>query len=203
MNSMDKGYWNPLNFYENAEINAKKVENTINNLKFNFEKIMVCGKAVNQHPKFEPRFSTSSTDIDSKLYVLVDHTFFQKKSIKRKGKYALSIIVHPLVVQKIENIEGEIFWFSPEYLKNDLPKIISGKFPRENSGLATISLASYFGAKKILLSGINLDDRKYKQFLDGKEIVFSNIRNNGVEIFSLDGILAKKITIEEWEFGIL
>jgi hypothetical protein len=198
MDSMDEEYWNPLNFYENAEINAKKVENSINDLKFNFEKIMVCGKAVDQHPKFQPRFSTSSTDIDSKLYVLVDHTFFQKKSIKRNGKYALSIIVHPLVVQKIENIGGEIFWFSPEYLKNDLPKIVSGKFPRENSGLATISLASYFGAKKILLSGIKFDDKKYKQFLDGKEIVFSKIKNEGKEIFSLDGVLAKKITFTKW-----
>ena len=102
------------------------------------------------------------------------------------------------MVQKIENVGGKIFWFSPEYLDNELPKIVAGKFPKENSGLATISLASFFGVKKILISGINFSGKIYEQFLGGKEIVFSNLLNNGVEIFSLDGILAEKITFEKW-----
>ena len=106
--------------------------------------------------------------------------------------------MHPLIVQKIENLCGKIFWFSPEYLENDLPKITAGKYPKENSGLATISLASFFGAKKILLSGISFTNRIYEQFQGGKDVVFSNIRNNGGKIFSLDGILAEKISIEEW-----
>ena len=71
---------------------------------FNYDKIMVCGRATNNHPDFYPRFATTSTDIESELYVLVDHTFSQKESIKRSGNYALSIIVHPLTVQKIENL---------------------------------------------------------------------------------------------------
>ena len=48
------------------------------------------------------------------------------------------------------------------------------------------------------LPSLNFSDKIYKQFLGGKEIVFSNLLNNGVEIFSLDGILAKKITFEKW-----
>jgi len=195
---MDEEYWNPKYFYENAEINIKKIENTINDIKFEHKKIMVCGRAIGDHPKYHPRFSTTSAEIQSELYVLVDHTFLKKKSIKRNGNYALSVIVHPLVVQKIETLGGKIFWFSPEYLKNDLPKIVSGKFPKENSGLATISLASFFGAEKILLSGISLTHKNYTQFLDGKEIVFSNILKDKKEIFSLDGVLAKKIGFEEW-----
>ena len=198
MNSLDEKYWDPSDFYKNAEINSKKIKNTINDLEFNYDKIMVCGKATNNHPDFYPRFATTSIDIESELYVLVDHTFFAKKLIKRNGNYALSIIVHPLVVQKIESIGGQIFWFSPEYFENDLPKIISGKFPKENSGLATISLASFFGAKQILLSGINLSTKTYEQFLDGKDIVFSNIFNNDGKIFSLDGVLAEKISFDEW-----
>lgn len=189
--------WNPK-FYQNAEINIKKVKSTINDLDFNYNKIMVCGKGTDSHPNFDPRFSTTSADIESELYVLVDHTLLNKGSIKRNGNYALSLIVHPLVVKKIENLGGKIFWFSPEYLENDLPKIIAGKHPRENSGLATISLASFFGAKKILLSGINFTNRIYEQYQGGKDVVFSSIHNNGGKIFSLDGILAEKISIEEW-----
>lgn len=199
MDSLDEEYWNPINLYKNAQTNSKNIQFTIDDLDFNYDKIMVCGRGSDKHPNFHPRFSTTSTNIDSELYVLVDHTFYQKQSINRNGKYALSIIVHPLVVQKIENLGGKIFWFSPEYLENDIPKIVSGKIPKENSGLATISLASFFGAKKILLSGINFSNTIYEQFNLGKDIVFSNIRNNGTEIFSLDGILAKKMTIEEWD----
>ena len=189
--------WNPK-FYKNAEINIKKVKSTINDLDFNYNKIMVCGRGTDSHPNFHPRFSTTSAGIDSELYVLVDHTLLHKESIKRNGNYALSLIVHPLIVQKIENLGGKIFWFSPEYLENDLPKITAGKYPKENSGLATISLASFFGAKKILLSGISFTNRIYEQFQGGKDVVFSNIHNNGGKIFSLDGNLAEKISIEEW-----
>ena len=198
MDSLDERYWDSSNFYKNAEINSKNIKSTIKELNFDYEKIMVCGRASNNHPNFHPRFSTTSTDIESELYVLVDHTNFHKESINRNGNYALSIIVHPLVVQKIENLGGKIFWFSPQYIKNDLPKIISGKFPKDNSGLATISLASFFGAKKILLSGINLTNKIYEQFQAGKDIVFSNIYKNDGRIFSLDGILADKISIDKW-----
>lgn len=199
MDSLDEEYWDSSNFYKNAEINCKNIKFTIHDLDgYNYEKIMVCGRASNNHPNFHPRFSTTSTDIESELYVLVDHTNFHKESINRNGNYALSIIVHPLVVQKIENLGGKIFWFSPQYIKNDLPKIISGKFPKDNSGLATISLASFFGAKKILLSGINLTNKIYEQFQAGKDIVFSNIYKNDGKIFSLDGILADKISIDKW-----
>ena len=198
MDSLDERYWDSSNFYKNAEINSKNIKSTIKELNFDYEKIMVCGRASNNHPNFHPRFSTTSTDIESELYVLVDHTNFHKESINRNGNYALSIIVHPLVVQKIENLGGKIFWFSPQYFENDLPKIIAGKFPKDNSGLATISLASFFGAKKILLSGINLTNKIYKQFQAGKDIVFSNIYKNGGKIFSLDGVLADKISIDEW-----
>ena len=198
MDPLDEMYWNPANFYKNAESNTQKIKNTINDLEFTYKKVMVCGRGEVNHPNFYPRFSTSSTDIESDLYVLVDHSIESSHHIKRDGNYALSIIVHPGVVQKIENVGGKIFWFSPEYLDNELPKIVAGKFPKENSGLATISLASFFGVKKILLSGINFSGKIYEQFLGGKEIVFSNLLNNGVEIFSLDGILAEKITFEKW-----
>lgn len=198
MDSLDERYWDSSNFYKNAEINSKNIKSTIKELNFDYEKIMVCGRGTENHPNFHPRFSTTSTNIESELYVLVDHTNFHKESINRNGNYALSIIVHPLVVQKIENLGGKIFWFSPQYIKNDLPKIISGKFPKDNSGLATISLASFFGAKKILLSGINLTNKIYEQFQAGKDIVFSNIYKNDGRIFSLDGILADKISIDKW-----
>ena len=169
MDSLDEEYWNPINLYKNAQTNSKNIQFTIDDLDFNYDKIMVCGRGSDKHPNFHPRFSTTSTNIDSELYVLVDHTFYQKQSINRNGKYALSIIVHPLVAQKIENLGGKIFWFSPEYLENDIPKIVSGKIPKENSGLATISLASFFGAKKILLSGINFSNIIYEQFNLGKD----------------------------------
>ena len=93
---------------------------------------------------------------------------------------------------------GRIFWFSPEYFDYDLPKITAGKYPRANSGLATVSLAAYFGIKNILISGINFSEKRYEQFLDGKDVVFSNLENNGVKLFSLDGILAEKISFGEW-----
>ena len=85
--------WNPK-FYKNAEINIKKVKSTINDLDFNYNKIMVCGRGTDSHPNFHPRFSTTSADIESELHVLVDHTFLHKEYIKRNGNYALSLIVH-------------------------------------------------------------------------------------------------------------
>lgn len=117
MNSLDEKYWDPSNFYKNAKINSEKIKNTIDDLEFNYDKIMVCGRATNNHPDFHPRFSTTSTDIESELYVLVDHTFSHKKSIKMSGNYALSIIVHPLTVQKIESVGGKYFGFLQNTLK--------------------------------------------------------------------------------------
>ena len=126
MDPLDETYWNPANFYKNAESNAQKIKNTINDLEFTYDKVMVCGRGGTNHPDFYPRFSTSSTDIESDLYVLVDHSVESSNHVKRGGNYALSIIVHPVVVQQIENAGGKIFWFSPEYFDNDLPKIVAG-----------------------------------------------------------------------------
>ena len=81
--------------------------------------------------------------------------------------------------------------------KNDLSKIISGLITTDNSGLASISLASYFNAKSILLSGIKLTD-SYTKFLEGGKLVFANALKNKSKIFSLDGVLATKTTFDEW-----
>jgi len=198
MDESDESYWNGSVYRKNSEDNIPKIKQTIDDLEFGFDKIMVCGRGSDTHPDFYPRFSTTSTDIDSDLYVLVDHTAPSLRWIQRNGNYALSTIVHPSVVEKIEGVGGRIFWFSPEYFDYDLPKIITGKYPRGNSGLATVSLAAYFGIKNILMSGINFSEKKYEQFLDGKDVVFSNLKNDGVRLFSLDGILAEKISFEEW-----
>ena len=180
-----------------SDINIKNVKNTISDLSFDSEKILVCGKGEMTHPKFSPRFTTPSTMIESDLYVTVDHHPPKREYFTKSGKYALSLIVHPDVPKKILELNGKIFWFSPQYLKNDLPKIISGIITRDNSGLASISLANYFNAKSILLSGIKLTD-SYTKFLEGKKLVFENTAKNKAEIFSLDGILATKITFDEW-----
>jgi len=198
MDESDESYWNGSVYRKNSEDNIPKIKQTIDDLEFGFDKIMVCGRGSDTHPDFYPRFSTTSTDIDSDLYVLVDHTAPSLRWIQRNGNYALSTIVHPSVVEKIEGVGGRIFWFSPEYFDYDLPKITTGKYPRGNSGLATVSLAAYFGIKNILMSGINFSEKKYEQFLDGKDVVFSNLKNDGVRLFSLDGILAEKISFEEW-----
>ena len=194
----DESYWDRSVYQKNSEDNIPKIKQSIDDLEFKFDKIMVCGRGSDSHPDFHPRFSTTSTDIDSDLYVLVDHSALSLRWIKRGGNYALSTIVHPSVVEKIEALGGKIFWFSPEYFDCDLPKIITGKYPRGNSGLATISLAAYFGVKNILLSGISFSEKMYDQFLEGKDMVFSNIKNDGVRLFSLDGVLAEKIGFEEW-----
>ena len=194
----DESYWDRSVYQKNSEDNIPKIKQSIDDLEFKFDKIMVCGRGSDSHPDFHPRFSTTSTDIDSDLYVLVDHSALSLRWIKRGGNYALSTIVHPSVVEKIEALGGKIFWFSPEYFDCDLPKIITGKYPRGNSGLATISLAAYFGVKNILLSGISFSEKMYDQFLEGKDMVFSNLKNDGVKLYSLDGILAEKIGFEEW-----
>ena len=180
-----------------SEINIKNVKNTIDDLSFNTKKILVCGRGENTHPEFTPRFATPSTMMKSDLYVTVDHHPPKKEYFTRPGKYALSLIVHPDVPKKILELGGEIFWFSPQYLKNNLPKIRSGVLTSDNSGLAAISLASYFKAKNILLSGIKLSGR-YQKFQKSKKLVFEFIYENNVEIFSLDGELGEKISIEEW-----
>ena len=198
MDQSDESYWDRSVYQKNSEDNIPKIKHTVDDLEFKFDKIMVCGRGSDSHPDFHPRFSTTSTDIDSDLYVLVDHSALSLRWIKRGGNYALSTIVHPSVVEKIEALGGKIFWFSPEYFDCDLPKIITGKYPRGNSGLATISLAAYFGVKNILLSGISFSEKMYDQFLEGKDMVFSNLKNDGVKLYSLDGILAEKIGFEEW-----
>jgi len=190
-------YWNPEIYQENAEINLKSVENTIDDLKFDSKKFLLCGRSTNDHPSFNPRFSTPTTNIDSELYSTVDHDPNYVDYISRVGNYALSLITDPTLHQKILQIGGKIFWFSPDHFKNDLPKIISGQFPIGNSGLTLISLASYFGAESILLSGIKLTGQ-YSQFLHSKELVFENIKKNNCDIFSLDGVLSKQISFTSW-----
>jgi len=180
-----------------SEINIKNVKNTIDDLSFNTKKILVCGRGENTHPEFTPRFATPSTMMKSDLYVTVDHHPPKKEYFTLSGKYALSLIVHPEVPKKILDLGGEIFWFSPQYLKNNLPKIIAGVHTNDNSGLAAISLAHYFHAKSILLSGIKLNDR-YRKFLKNKELVFKPILEDNTKIFSLDGTLAEKISFLNW-----
>ena len=67
----------------------------------------------------------------------------------------------------------------------------------DNSGLASISLSSYFNAKSILLSGVKLTGL-YAKFLEGKKLVFENASKNKTKIFSLDGVLAAKTTFDDW-----
>lgn len=190
-------YWKSEIYYENADVNKKGVENTISDLKFNSDRILICGRGCKIHPIFHPCFSTPTTDIESDLYVTVDHDPDYVEYVTRPGNYALSVIVDPTLPRKITKIGGKIFWFSPDYMNLDIPKITAGKFPRENSGLACTMLASFFGAKYSLLSGIKLSD-DYSQFLEGKNIVFEKIKNNGTYLYSLDGVLCEKMSFEDW-----
>jgi len=180
-----------------SEINIKNVEKTIDDLEFTQEKILVCGRGASSHPEFNPRFATPSTMIQADLYVTVDHHKPKKEYFTKKGNYAVSLIAHPDIQKKILELNGEIFWFSPQYLKNDLPKITSGVITLDNSGLASISLSSYFNAKSILLSGVKLTGL-YAKFLEGKKLVFENASKNKTKIFSLDGVLAAKTTFDDW-----
>lgn len=190
-------YWKPEIYYENSEINKKNIENTILDYKPIFDKILVCGRGESIHPIYRPCFSTPTTNIESDLYVTVDHDPNYTKFINKKGNYALSVIVDPLVPKKILDIGGKIFWFSPEYLDLGIPQIITGKFPRGNSGLSCIMLASFLGAKQILLSGIKLSG-DYSQFNEGKDLVFKKVLDNHTTLYSLDGILCEKISFEDW-----
>lgn len=190
-------YWKPEIYKINAENNIKNVEQTIADIEFDESKVLICGRGEFSHPNFRPRISTPTTNLDSDLYVTVDHNPDYTQYITRKGHYVLSLIVDPVVARKILKIGGKIFWFSPEYFRYKIPKIISGKFPKGNSGLSAISLASYLNVKFILLSGIKFTGL-YSQFLEGKEIVFENVNKFGAKMFSLDGIIADKLSYDDW-----
>ena len=188
----------PENIKEYSDVNIKNVKKTICDLHFDSKKILICGRGEIIHPEFTPRFTTPSTMIESDLYVTVDHHPPKKEYFTKKGKYALSLIVHPDVPKKILDLGGEIYWFSPQYLENDLPKTISGLYTMDNSGLCAISLANYFNANSILLSGIKLSNM-YEKFLEGKNLVFQTVLKNNSKIFSLDGILAEQTTFDDWK----
>jgi len=190
-------YWNPEYYLENSEINKKYVENTINDLNISEKKVMICGRGEKLHPDFHPRFSTPTTNLESELYITTDHDPNYVDYINKKGVYALSLIVDPILAEKIRNIGGKIYWFSTMEIKSDIPNLLCGEFPKENSGLAAISLAAYLGIKSILLSGIKFTD-SYDQFLTGKDMVFQKIQKQGVKIYSLDGLIASKISFDDW-----
>jgi len=190
--------WDTSILRKNAEANIKELKTTIDDFELDENKVMVCGRGKDSHHDFRPRFSTPTVDIDSELYVTVDHSPFYSKHITRKGNYALCLIVDPKVPKKITSLGGTIYWFSPNYFDYDIPKITFGKGIIGNSGLASIVLASYFGAEFVLLSGIKLTGR-YSQYLEGKEIVFRELKKRNVKIFSLDGILTEKISYKDWD----
>jgi len=186
-------YWDTDVYRENAEKNIRYVDKTIADLKFKNKKILVCGRGTTTHPNFLPRFSTPTTNIDSNLYVTVDHSPSYARFITRKGNYAICLIVNPEIPKKILELGGDIYWFSPEYLDYKIPKIFFGK----NSGLAAIALSSYFGAKYVLISGIILTGQ-YNQFSNGAKLVFEQINKQGTKIFSLEGNLVENITFKKW-----
>jgi len=190
-------YWNPEVYKKNAEENILMIKETIDDIDFAERKIMVCGRAVDTHPDFKPRFSTPTTNIDSNLYIIVDHDPGYKQYITRSGNYAVCLIVHPSISKKILELGGKIYWFSPDYMNYEIPKLSLGEVHRGNSGLAAINLASYLKAKFILLSGIRLSE-KYEQFLLGKDLIFEQITHRGSKIFSLDGIIAEKVSYLDW-----
>jgi hypothetical protein len=190
-------YWNPEYYLENSEINKKNIENTINDLTISETKVIICGRGEKLHPDFHPMFSTPTTNLESELYVTTDHDPKYVDYINKKGSYALSLIVDPLLPEKIRNIGGKIYWFSTREIKSDIPNLLCGEFPKENSGLAAISLASYLGVTSILLSGIKFTD-SYDQFLTGKDMVFQQIQKQEVKIYSLDGLIASKISFHDW-----
>lgn len=190
-------YWNPDYYLENSEINKKNIENTINDLTISETKVIICGRGEKLHPDFHPRFSTPTTNLESELYVTTDHDPKYVDYINKTGLYALSLTVDPLLVEKIKKIGGKIYWFSTKEIKSDIPNLLCGEFPKVNSGLATISLASYLGVKSILLSGINFTG-SYAQFIPGKDLVFHEMQKQGVKIYSLDGLIASKINFHNW-----
>ena len=185
-------YWQPETYYRNAGINRASVSKTISDIRFDYERVLVCGRGSETHPGFRPRISTPTTGIKSDIYVTVDHSPDYVKYITRPGKYAISLIVDPAVPKRITEAGGEIYWFAPSYMDLPVPSITAGRFPRENSGLACVALATFLGAKEVLLSGISLSG-KYAQFRDGKEIVFNTARHSGVSLYSTDGKLCDKL----------
>ena len=186
-------YWDTDAYIKNAEKNIKCVENTIDDFEFHQDKVLVCGRGTTDHPDFSPRFSTPTTKIKSDLYVTVDHSPRYARFITKKGNYALALIVHPNVPKKIMSVGGKIYWFTPEYLNYDLPKISFGK----NSGLAIIAIASHFKVKSVLLSGIYLTGR-YSQFRENAKSILQNVHQNGMKVFTLNGQLGELITYEKW-----
>ncbi len=190
-------YWNPEYYLENSEINKKNIENTINDLTLSETKVIICGRGEKLHPDFHPMFSTPTTNLESELYVTTDHDPKYVDYINKKGSYALSLIVDPLLPEKIKSVGGKIYWFSTKEIKSDIPNLLCGEFPKENSGLAIISLASYLGVESILLSGIKFTG-VYDQFIPGKDLVFQEIQKQGVKIYSLDGLIASKISFHDW-----
>jgi hypothetical protein len=197
MNFNPNDYWNQNIYFENSKINSKNIDKTINDIDYDVKKILICGRGQKSHPNFNPKFSTPSTNVTSELYVIADHSPSYSNHITRKGNYAISLITHPSVVKKILELNGEIYWFCPEFLNYDVPKIITGEFPKGNSGLAAISLASHLKINYILLSGLGFT-KEYSQFSSGIKIVLENLNNSGMIIHSLDGLIAPKITFSDW-----
>ena len=190
-------YWDLDIYKKNAESNMLLVKNTIEDIEFHQTKVMICGRAVDTHPNFFPRFSTPTVGIDSTIFITVDHDPAYAQFITRKGNYALGIIVDPKIPKKILEMGGTIYWFSPDFLDSELVSFSIGKIPRGNSGLAAINLASFLGADLILLSGIKLQGQ-YDQFREGQKLVFEQAQERGTRIFSLDGELADKLTFDKW-----
>lgn len=186
-------HWETDIYLQNAQVNIKTVKYTIADLNFQSDKVVICGRGTDDHPNFRPRFSTPTTNIDSDLYVVVDHSPLYAKFINRSGNYALSLIVNPELSKKIISKGGIIYWFSTEYLEYNIPKI---RFER-NSGLAAISLANYFHIKNVLLSGITLSGQ-YAEFFEGGKIIIKEVEERGTKVFATQGNLTKKITFSEW-----
>ncbi|CAI9832228.1 conserved hypothetical protein [Nitrosopumilaceae archaeon] len=168
------------------------VGRTISDIRLNSKRALVCGRGSETHPGFRPRISTPTADIESDLYVTVDHSPDYVGYITRPGDYAISVIVDPAVPKKIAEVGGKIHWFAPSYMDLPVPRITAGKFPRENSGLACVALAVFLGAREVLLSGIRLSGR-YAQFMEGKEIVFREASGAGVSLYSTDGVLCDRV----------
>lgn len=133
-------YWSPDIYKKNAKENMAMVKQTIDDIDFTERKVMVCGRAVDTHPDFLPRFSTPTTNIESNLYIAVDHDPIYEQYITRKGNYAICLIVDPIVPKKILELGGQVFWFSPEYMDYGIPKLSLGEVHKGNSGLAAINL---------------------------------------------------------------
>ena len=180
-------------YLRNAKMNIKNVKHTIADLNFQSDKVVICGRGSGDHPDFRPRFSTPTTNIDSEIYVVVDHSPHYTRFINKTGNYALSLIVNPELPKKILSEGGKIYWFSTEYLEDDIPRI---RFER-NSGIAAISLANYFHVKYVLLSGMTLDGQ-YAEFFEGGRSVIMEVESRGTKVFTIHGNLTKKITFNEW-----